>query len=375
MQRILLVITVLSLLLSACNGDGRQEGHGDGDAISLKYAELLDIVKYDDYTVVRVADPWHKGRTLHTYILVPKACGGVDGLPEGTVIRTPLTRAIPFTTVHSSLIISLGRKEAIAGVADLQYIRIPYIQQGCRNGRIANVGSGMSPNIEKIIDTHPDAVLVSPFENSGGYGKLDETAIPLIECADYMETSALGRAEWMRFYGILFGAERESDSLFAVVDSSYQALKAVAEKANYSPSVIMDKMTGPVWYVPGGRSTLGAMLADAGVSYAFSDDEHSGSLSLSFETVLEQCGNADIWMLRYSSERQMTYAELFSEYHGYMELRPFREHRCYGCNVQKFRFYEESPFRPDFLLGDFIRIAHPELGLQGSLRYYERIEK
>lgn len=42
------------------------------------------------------------------------------------------------------------------------------------------------------------------FENSGGYGKLDKLHIPIIEAADYMESSPLGRAEWMKFYGMLF---------------------------------------------------------------------------------------------------------------------------------------------------------------------------
>lgn len=375
MRFILLILTSLLLALSSCGNDIRRKVGSGGDTVRFKYAELLEMVECDGYTVAKVADPWHKGKTLHTYILVPHDDGDLDGLPEGTVIRTPLSRVIPFTTVHSSLIMAFGRQASIAGVADLQYIRIPYIQEQCRSGMMADVGNAMNPNVEKIIDARPDALLMSPFENSGGFGKVEETGIPIIECADYMETSALGRAEWMRFYGMLFGAEQTADSLFAVVDSSYCAQKAVALNATSRPSLIMDKMTGAVWYVPGGRSTLGTMMADAGIGYAFAGDTHSGSLSLPFETVLEKCGDADIWMFRYSSDRTMTYAELFSEYHGYMELRPFREHRCYGCNVNKFRFYEESPFRPDYLLGDFIRIAHPELNLPGGLRYFEKIEK
>ena len=71
----------------------------------------------------------------------------------------------------------------------------------------------MNPDMERIIDLHPDAILLSPFENSGGYGRIEKLDIPIIECADYMETSALGRAEWMRFYGLLFGVAPQADSL------------------------------------------------------------------------------------------------------------------------------------------------------------------
>ena len=70
----------------------------------------------------------------------------------------------------------------------------------------------MKPDIERIIDLRADAILLSPFENSGGYGRLEQIGVPIIECADYMETSALGRAEWMKFYGLLYGKEHEADS-------------------------------------------------------------------------------------------------------------------------------------------------------------------
>ena len=83
----------------------------------------------------------------------------------------------------------------------------------------------MSPDIEKIIDLNADAVLLSPFENSGGYGRIESIGIPIIECADYMETSPLGRAEWMKFYGLLTGKEEETDSLFRKIEQQYLTLK------------------------------------------------------------------------------------------------------------------------------------------------------
>ena len=110
--------------------------------------------------------------------------------------------------------------ESIGGVCDLKYIKLQEVQDGCRTGSIADVGNGMNPDIEKIIDLHPDAIMLSPFENSGGYGRVEKLNIPIIECADYMETSALGRAEWMRFYGLLFGEAQKADSLFAEVEKT-----------------------------------------------------------------------------------------------------------------------------------------------------------
>ena len=57
--------------------------------------------------------------------------------------------------------------------------------------------------------------LCSPFREQWRIRTGGKLNIPIIECADYMETSALGRAEWMRFYGLLFGEAQKADSLFA----------------------------------------------------------------------------------------------------------------------------------------------------------------
>ena len=347
---------------------------GDGDSIAFKYATLPSIVEYDGYTVVTIANPWKEDKALHSYILVPRDAEVPVHLPKGTVIRTPLERVVVFTTVHSSLLMNLGCEDRIAGVADLKYIKIPWIQKQVKAGRIVDCGDGMSPVIEKIIDLHPDAILLSPFENSGGYGRLEEIDIPLVECAEYMEVSPLARAEWMRFYGLLFGCQDKADELFDEVDKNYNDLKQLAEKAGKGRSVIVDKQVGSVWYVPGGRSTIGQMIQDAGGQYAWSEDDHSGSLSLPFETVLEYTQNAEVWMLRYEGERQMTLNELLNEKEGYSQFNAFRTGEVYGCNVRTSRFYEESPFRPDRLLGDYIQILHPGIQGVGPLRYYRKLQ-
>ena len=359
------------VLLSSC---GRQTAaqHEGGDTLAFKYAKRLTVVRYDGFTEVTLQNPWKEGKTLHHYVLVPDGEPLPKGLPHATVIRTPLKRSVIFTTVHCALLQMLHAERRIAGVADLKYIKIPYIHSQVAKGRVADCGDGMSPIIEKIIDLQPDALLLSPFENSGGYGKVEEIDIPIVECAEYMEQTPLGRAEWMRFYGMLFGCQREADSLFAVVDSSYHALKDMAKSVK-GKSVVLDKVTGSVWYVPGGKSTIGQMLADAGGNYPWADDEHSGSVSLPFEMVLERAGECDLWMFRYSSDHPITYNELMSEHHGYDQFKALRNHEVYGCNVEQSLFYEEAPFRPDFLLGDFLKILHPDIPNLPPLRYYEKL--
>jgi iron complex transport system substrate-binding protein len=225
------------------------------------------------------------------------------------------------------------------------------------------------------MDMKPDVIMLSPFENSGGYGKTEEIGIPFIECAEYMETSPLARAEWMRFYGMLFGVADKTDRLFHSVDSSYTALKQRAAAQGPGRSVIIDKVVGSVWYMPGGRSTIGQMLQDAGGRYPWATDDQSGSLSLPFETVLERGGESDVWLLRYSSDHEWNYAELLSGHHGYDQLKAVRQHEVYGCNVEQSHFYEDTPFHPDRLLCDFLQILHPDIIGLPSLRYYKKIKE
>lgn len=381
MKRILFYLyigipTTLLFVLLGCNLKRNTLSTTHIKNVSLKYAEHLSIKKDGMYTIVTLINPWHKEHILHTYILVNRNDSAkAIHLPKGTVVYTPIERSIVFTTAHCKLLEMLGVATSIVGVADAKYIHIPTIQERIKSKQIVDCGDAMAPLTEKMIVLHPQALLVSPFENSGGeYRKVESLGCPIIELADYMETSPLGRAEWMKFYGMLFGCEQRADSLFAIVDSSYQALKQHAWRMPQGASLLTERKMGSVWYVPGGKSTIGQMIVDAHGKYAFSNDTHSGSLPLSFEEVLEKAGNSNIWALKYNGDKPMRKNDLLAEYYGYSALSAFQHGVIYGCNTMLKPFYEETPFRPDYLLQDFMIMLHPKVSCFGKLRYYERID-
>ena len=376
MKKLFSILSIVVSLIS-CGGKFTPATNDEGDTLVFKYARMIHVVQHEGYTDVTIDNPWKEGRVLHRYRLVPSAATQSQPTVKDdgfTLVRVPLQRSVVFTSVHAALLQQLGASRQVAGVADLKYMKVPYVREGVARGTIEDCGDGMSPVIEKIIDAEADAILLSPFENSGGYGRLEDINIPLIECAEYMEQSPLARAEWIRFYGLLYGRQRQADSIFAIVDSNYGLLKKVATTSRINPTVLMDKQTGSVWYVPGGRSTIGRMLQDARCNYPYAADEHSGSLALPFESVLEKCGEADVWLFRYDSSQPMTRTRLMTEQPGYQQLRPVKTGRLYGCNVMTSMFYEESPFRPDYLLQDFIQILHPDIPNLLPLRYYQKVE-
>ncbi len=371
-----IILFILSVAILSCQGGASPtNGREDGDTLPLRHARRIQIVRHSDFTQVSLSDPWNSGKTLHTYLLVPSGQDLPEKMPEGTVVRIPLKRSVISTSVHCGLVVNLGCRKSIAGVCDPQYIHHPWITSQVADRKIADCGSGLSPTVEKIIDLEPDAIFLSPFQNSGGYGQVEHLGIPIIETADYMETSALGRAEWMKFYGLLFGVEAKADSLFTAIEKEYNELTAIAAADSGRLSVLMDKQTGSVWYVPGGHSTIGRMIGEASALYPWSDNEDSGSLQLPFESVLNKGAGCDVWLFRYNSPHPITYKELLSENQGYEQFKSFNMRKAYGCNTATTTFYEDTPFHPALLLRDIVIITHPEIKGLGETKYFRPVER
>ena len=389
------------LLVVACQGGKTASGEG-GDTLQMKYAELLTIVKHNDgaYTEAIIENPWKKGTTLHKYILVPKGNEGdetvarlKDDIRENTtlqmgshcdIVRTPLESNVVFTAPHCQLMYELGCKNAITGVCDKDYINIPNIKERVKlsDGKastsdtdkvIIDCGSSMQPDMERIIALKPEGLLISPFENSGGYGKLDKLHIPIIETADYMETSPLGRAEWMKFYGLLFKSEERSDSLFSSIEKEYLALKAEAAKLPQGLSILTERKMGSVWYVPGGKSTMGILLKDANAKYIFADDTHSGSLAYGPERILSKGTQIDVWAFKYFGGKALSKSDLLAEYEGYKALKTFNQNSIYQVDTSTQPYFELTSFHPEILLREFIILAHPKATQFGKLRFYQHL--
>ena len=411
------------LVLTACQGGKTTAGEAEeGDTLKMKYAKLLTIVKHGEkgtaslnndaedadyqYAEVNVANPWKAGTLLHRYILIPKGKEGDEtvarlalqrtsgmGCTTDTV-RTPVERSAVFIAPHCQLMYELGCQQAIRGVCDLDYINIPDVKKRAASAgnaaagktsagnSIVDCGSSMAPDIERIIALKPEAILLSPFENSGGYGKLDKLHVPIIEAADYMESSPLGRAEWMKFYGMLFGNEEgksngisgscepKADSLFAKIEKEYLKLKAEAAGYPKGLSILTERKTGNVWYVPGGQSTIGILLKDANARYIFEDDEHSGSLAMSPEQILAKGKQVDVWAFKYFGGAPLSQAQLLQEYDGYKALAAFSRGNIYQVDTSTVPYFELTSFHPELLLREFIILAHGERF--GKLRFYKK---
>lgn len=374
-ERFLMCMAATVLLLSGSIPASCVGSHDNvavaGDTIPMRHSSLLTMVECDGYTVVDVKNPW-KASMKQRYILVPKDSVPSSELPEGVVIHTPIESAIVFSGVHAGLLEELGSAGCIKGVCDARYVYSETVKHGLADGTVADCGSSLDVDLERVFGVNAEAVFVLPYEN-GGYGKLDRVKIPLVECADYMENSALGCAEWVRFYARLVGKGDVGDSIFDSVCNEYVSLRSLASSAGKRPKLMCELKSGSAWYVPGGGSTMGILYADAGADYIFASNNTGGSIPLSYEVMLDKASDADVWLVKYNSPSDMTRASLVADFKGYSYFKPFTEGNIYACNTARKRVFEETAFHPERLLRELLFIFHPGLLPGYELVYYEKM--
>lgn len=374
MKSFLSFIFVWVLLVSCSQSAKNTNRIGSLSSDTILYATGFTVERFEDYTSVEVHDPWDSTRLLQRYLLVDRNKEVPTELPKGTVIQIPVRNIVVYTSVHAAIIDQLQETDKIIGVCEPRYMDTPYIQEGLKAGRIADMGEATSPDVEKMMNMNTELVIVSPFQNSS-YGPVEKLGIPIIEGADYMESLPLGRTEWVRFYGMLFGKEQMADSIFKETEKAYLALKELAVQATTHPTVISEKKFGASWFMPAGESYIANLYKDAGADYMFKDLPGAGSTPLAFETVLDKAIHADMWLIKYNQAKDMTYQELRGEYTPYENFDAFKKRMIYGCNTGVVPYYEEFPLHPDYLLKDLIWVFHPELLPDYKPRYYQKMKE
>lgn len=354
------------LLLASCAGKQKNITNQDiTDTISFNHAKLLKIEKANNYYVATIHNPWCKGE-LHRYLLIKEENDiktiknkYQDAIPT-SIIKIPLKKAVIGTAVHASIISELEALNQVKGICDVQYIMSKEIEELILKEQIHNIGNSHQPDIEKMLSIECDGLFISPYKKSN-FSIIEKAGIPVIECADYMELSALGRAEWIKFYGLLMGKQHRADSIFNIVEKNYIKLKRLAATQTLHPLLLNDLKMGNVWYMPGGKSTMSELFADAGANYPFKNKGKSGSQNLSFEQVFMKAHDADVWIIKYGKSIDYTYDLLKQEFAPYAEIKAFKQRCIYGCNTFKVPFFEQEPFHPDKMLNDLIKILYPDL--------------
>ena len=185
----------------------------------------------------------------------------------------------------------------------------------------------------------------------------------------------LGRAEWIKFFGELFDLREKADSIFNEIKTEYLRCAELAGGATNKPKVLSGAPYKGTWYIPGGQTFMAEFYNNSGMDYFYKDNKDNFSLALSLETVMGNFLSSDIWV----GVDVKTYEALASQDERLMLFKPAKTQKVYhylnrttttGGND----FWESAMLRPDILLKDFIRIAHPELLPDWELYYLGELE-
>lgn len=362
-----LFYTIILLCLLGCKDKAIKQKlpFSQNQTLQLKYAEGFIVKKYDSHKLIIIKNPWPEAEIEYRYVLVNE--GYIidwETYDFDEIIEKPINKIVVTSTTHIPSLELLGVENKLVGFPGTDYISSKKTRALIDNEKVRELGKNEGINTEVLLEIHPDVVIGFGVD---GVNKTFETIkkanIPVIYNGDWVESSALAKAEWIKFFGVLFNKEKEADSIFNKIETDYFEAKALAKNAKNRPTILSGAMTKDVWHLPNGNSPEAQFLEDANVNYLWKNSNGNGSLYLSFETVLEKAKDADIWLnpSYYGSLKQLEEANSL-----YTNFDAFKNNAVYSFTNVKGKtggvlYYELGTARPDLVLKDIIKVCHPEL--------------
>jgi iron complex transport system substrate-binding protein len=342
----------------------------------IEYATSLKLYKHVGYSIIKVSNPWPEANKDYTYIL--KERNGIipDSLKKYISIQVPIQSIVVTSTTNIPFLEMLGVEKLLKGFPNTNYISSKKTRQLIDKGLVKDVGQNEKLNVEQLIDLNPNLIVTFGLDNNNPtIDNLEKSGLKVMIQADWMEQTPLGKAEWIKVYGALFGKEKEAKLLFENIVKNYtDALELVAtQKAN--ASVLYGSIYQDNWYVARGNSWVAKFIKDAKANYLWSDVTGTGSLSLSFENILEKGKKADFWIATGAAK---TLAEFEKSNVHYTQFDALKSKNIYtfegkvgptGGTI----YYELAPSRPDLILKDYIKIFHPELLPNYSFTFAQKL--
>ena len=371
LKKILFLFLILGTISCKETSEGKKTISKEGVETPIENAKGFTITKYDGYSLIEVKTPWPDAEEPFRYILKKKGSTLPEDLKYDQIVEIPVEKTVVTSTTHIPAIEALNKENTITGFPGLNYISSDKTRKLIDKGEISELGQNENINTEVLIELAPDVVVGFAINASNkSFETIQKTGIPVIYNGDWTEQTPLGKAEWIKFFGALYGMEKEAAEIFDKIKSEYTSAKELAKTADNSPKVISGAMFNDNWYMPYGNSWQAQFLKDANADYLYDDTKGDGSLSLAFETVLEKAEDAEYWV---SSGQFTSYDQLFNESEHYKRFKAVQDKNVYSVSLSQgetggILFYELGPQRPDLILKDLISIFHP-----GLLENYEPV--
>lgn len=346
---------------------------------TVDFAKGFTISYVSGCKVVTILSPFEQKTTATRYLLVPRGAARPAGYADAIVVNTPIRTLVGLSSMHVALVDFLGAADVLVGLGNLKYASAPQVRQRIAAGKILEAGQGKELNNEQLIAQHPDLVMATgwPGEGLTRFQTLQAAGVPVMINSEWVESTPLARAEWVKVLAALLNKENLVNQKFGQVVREYQRLAALGHRAAKKPTVVVGLPFKDVWYVPDADSYMAQFLRDAGTTYQWDKTKSpKGSLALSFETVAPVALTADYWLQTGSASNK---AEIVAQDARYAAFAPFKTGRLYNNNRRTNAqgsndYWESGAVRPDLVLSDLIRILHPELLPTWQLYYYQLVK-
>lgn len=374
--RLLLPYAVLIFSTFSCDKE-KTKPEKNGHEVTLRYAKGFSVRTEGNLKWVEIKTPYQGATNGLTYLLIPRE----ESLPEISdnvkVIRTPVRSIVCTSTSHLPLLDYIGESDKLVGFPQTDYISSENIRARVDQGKVTDVGVESSMNLETLVSLRPE--LVMGYAVSSDYGqfkKIEELRVPVVLNSEYLERHPLGRAEWIKFMALFFDKEKEADSVFTAIEERYLSTKLLVDTVSMRPSALNGILYGDAWFMPGGQNYAARLMRDAGCRYLWEDDPSSGFLELDFESVYEKAREADIWL---GVGSHASLEELARADRRYKLFTAFQKGHVYTYDARKgarggSEYMELGYLRPDIILQDLVKIAHPALLPDYQLYFHRRLE-
>ncbi len=378
MQKLYIFIGIF-LFLSSCKENEKSSSIDSEikERVQVNYAKGFKINTYSSHKDIELINPWPGAEVTFKYALIKKGMTLPTSEKFDAVIEIPVSNIVVTSTTHIPSLEMLGVSEALVGFPNIDYISSETTRKRIDDGKITELGKNEDINTEVLIDLSPDVIVGFAVDgNNSAFNIIKKTGIPVVYNSDWTETSPLGKAEWIKFFGALFDKQKEADSIFSTIELQYNSAKKIASKAISEPTVISGAMYKDVWYMPQGKSWAAQFIKDAHGDYLWKETEGTGSLSLNLESVLEKGKEAEFWV----GSGQFTSLQQMKDTHSvYGQFEAYKNKKVFSFTSKKgatggVLYYELAPNRPDLVLKDIIKILHPELLMDYQPYFFSHLE-
>lgn len=378
MKKIKILYYLVLVIVFSCKKVALNIDNDTHSKSTIKYAKGFDIISNNGNKKLIIKTAYQNSDEVFTYEIINKKTEKDNLSFKKDAIQIPIKEIVVTSTTHIPMVELLGEENSIVGFPYSKYVSSKKTRTLIDAGHIQEIGKESSLNTEILLELQPELVVgysVSSADKS--LATIKKAGIPVIYNSDWLEKTPLGRAEWIKFFGLLFDKEQQADSLFKAIESNYLNAKKIALKNKLKPTVLSGAiMSKDIWNLPAGESFVAQLLKDANLNYLWKGTKGKGSLSLSFESVFEKGKKANFWIAPgyFSSKQQMLNSNKM-----YSKFDAFISNHIYSPSIKKGKtggviYYELAPTRPDLVLKDLIKITQPNLLKAYKLTFFEKMQ-